>query len=158
MRISDWSSDVCSSDLARCAGTTSRTPLPTRQDHDGQARVHRAPSEPPPRASRRRAHLPQVREAVGAAPLEAQPQPRVGAEGEADAVVSPFEDDATPEKRAAVRAFADALPAKRVHVDNNWLQEAMEADIKRHGHRGLGGWQCTCGRFRSDENTSELQS
>src|SRR3546814_14194401 len=92
MRISDWSSDVCSSDLA-------------------------------------------------------QPQPRVGAEGEADAVVSPFEDDATPEKRAAVRAFADALPAKRVHVDNNWLQEAMEADIKRHGNRGLGGWQCTCGRF-----------
>lgn len=62
-------------------------------------------------------------------------------------MVSPFEDDATPEKRAAVRAFADALPAKRVHVDNNWLQEAMEADIKRHGNRGLGGWQCTCGRF-----------
>jgi hypothetical protein len=30
---------------------------------------------------------------------------------------------------------------------SNWLQEAMEADVKRHGNRGLGGWQCTCGRF-----------
>jgi hypothetical protein len=39
------------------------------------------------------------------------------------------------------------LPAKRVILDDNWLQEAMETDLKRYGNRGRGGWQCTCGRF-----------
>lgn len=59
----------------------------------------------------------------------------------------PFDPCLDPEKRAALRTFADALPAKKVDLGNNWLQEAMEADIKRHGNRGGGGWQCTCGRF-----------
>lgn len=32
-------------------------------------------------------------------------------------------------------------------TDNNWLQEAFDAEHKRYGNRGMGGWQCTCGRF-----------
>lgn len=62
-------------------------------------------------------------------------------------MTDPQADDATPEKKAAIRAFADRLPAKRLDLGNNWLQEAMETDVKAFGNRGLGGWQCTCGRF-----------
>lgn len=63
----------------------------------------------------------------------------------------PQTDDATPEKKAAIRAFADRLTAKKIDWTprpGSWLDLDAEGDPEpRHGNRGLGGYRCTCGRF-----------
>jgi hypothetical protein len=60
-----------------------------------------------------------------------------------------------PEKRAALRAFADALPAKKIEPAPrpSWDEvfgtiADIEAEaLPQYGNRGLGGYRCTCGRF-----------
>lgn len=66
-------------------------------------------------------------------------------------VSDPQADDATPEEKAAIRAFADRLTAKHIAWSprpGSWLDLERNGDPEpQHGNRGLGGWQCTCGRF-----------
>lgn len=56
-----------------------------------------------------------------------------------------------PEKKPAIRAFANTLPAKRITwttvIDPALGLEHDGDEEPQHGNRGLGGWQCTCGRF-----------
>lgn len=66
-------------------------------------------------------------------------------------VSDPQADDATPEKKAAIRAFADVLTAKHIARSprpGSRLDLEHDGDEEpRHGNRGLGWYQCTCGRF-----------
>src|SRR3546814_8360095 len=68
MRISDWSSDVCSSDLYRCtdaAGHLTVQDSPCADDQSQQVRRMIQPTDPPPRA-----------EPVEPAALQPAPEPR----------------------------------------------------------------------------------
>lgn len=62
----------------------------------------------------------------------------------------PWIDEPTA-KRAEVRAYADSLPAKHIIwttvIDPALGLEHDGDEEPRHGNRGLGGYQCTCGRF-----------
>lgn len=62
----------------------------------------------------------------------------------------PWIDEPTA-KRAEVRAYADSLPAKHITwttvIDPALGLEHDGDEEPRHGNRGLGGYQCTCGRF-----------
>src|SRR3546814_2148694 len=49
MRISDWSSDVCSSDLSRSGHRDRRARLPARRPHPAQADRGLGPTGPPDR-------------------------------------------------------------------------------------------------------------
>lgn len=66
-------------------------------------------------------------------------------------VSDPQTDDSTPEEKAAIRAFADGLPAKKVDwasLSDSAIGLEHDGDPEpRHGNRGLGWYQCTCGRF-----------
>lgn len=57
----------------------------------------------------------------------------------------------TPEHAAEVRPLVDGLPAKRTTwttvIDTALGLEHDGDEEPQHGNRGLGGWQCTCGRF-----------
>src|SRR3546814_7149704 len=59
MRISDWSSDVCSSDLARIAGDGEGNPPPQRRHASGRHQPERAQGA---RAERLRDHPQDLRE------------------------------------------------------------------------------------------------